>query len=315
MSTLLALPAHAKVTRYLIGNPNDVNPPLTGPAYDLGGGGRDVDEAIQWMINQVRGCSDCETKLDVLVLRSSGDDGYNEPIYAMKGVDSVETLIIDSRDDANKADVIDTIKKAEVIFFAGGDQCQYTRNFKNTPVEKAVESVNKRGGGIGGTSAGAMIESDVVYNACSNAVETREALSNPYEDISFTYGLFEWGNMNHTIIDTHFDKRDRMGRLMTFIARQLRDGEADSVLGIALSEETSLVVDKNGLGKVMGKGVVYLVLGDHTPEVCEPETPLTFSNYKIWKLKPGETFNLKNRPTTGFYRVSVEKGRLSDDPY
>jgi cyanophycinase len=315
MATVQILPANATVTRYLKGNPADVNPQLTAPVYDLGGGGTDVDEAIQWMINQVRGCTNCDTKVDVVVIRAAGGDGYNEPISAMKGVDSVETLLITSRDDANKADIADTIKKAEVIFFAGGDQCQYTRNFRNTAVEKAVESVYSRGGGIGGTSAGAMIHSDFVYNACSQTVETTEALSDPYEDISFTYGLFQWANMKNTIVDTHFDKRERMGRLMTFIARQIRDGEADSALGIALSEETSLIVDKNGLAKVMGKGPVYFVLGDHTPEVCEPQTPLTFSNYKIWKVRSDETFNLKNRPTTGYYQVSVNQGRLSDNPY
>src|SRR5207237_4443035 len=44
----LGLPAEAKVTRSLQGNSADVNPPLTGPAHDFGGGGPDVDPAIQW---------------------------------------------------------------------------------------------------------------------------------------------------------------------------------------------------------------------------------------------------------------------------
>ncbi len=311
----LGLPAEAKVTRLLQGNSADVNPPLAGPAHDFGGGGTDVDPAIQWMINQVRGCNDCSTKVDVVVIRSSGDDGYNAPILAMNGVDSVETLIIKSREDANKADVVDTVKKAEVLFFAGGDQCEYTRDFKRTGIETAVESVYARGGGIGGTSAGTMIQSDFVYSACSDTVETKEALSDPYEDISFTYDFFKWANMKGTLADTHFDKRDRMGRTMTFIARQIRDGIADSVLGIAVGEQTSLVVDKNGLARVMGKSPVYFVLGDHMPEVCEPQTPLTFSNYKIWKVESGRTFDLKTRPTKGYYLTSINKRRIDSNPY
>ena len=315
MVLVLASPAEAKVTRYLKGNTADVNPSLAGPAHDLGGGGTDVDPAIQWMINQVRGCTNCSTKVDVVVIRSSGDDGYNAPILAMNGVDSVETLVITSREDANKADVVDRVKNAEVIFFAGGDQCEYTRNFKRTGIETAVESVYARGGGIGGTSAGTMIQSDFVYNACSNAVETKDALMDPYEDISFTYDFLKWANMKGTIADTHFDKRDRMGRTMTFIARQIRDGIADSALGIAVDEQTSVVVDKNGLARVMGKGPAYFVVGDHLPEVCEPQTPLTFSNYKIWNVESGSTFDLKNRPTTGYYLRSVNKGRINSDPY
>ena len=315
MVLLLASPAEAKVTRYLNGNAADVNPSLAGPTHDFGGGGTDVDPAIQWMIDQVRGCTNCSTTVDVVVIRSSGDDGYNEPILAMNGVDSVETLVLTNRQDANKADVVNTVKKAEVVFFAGGDQCEYVRNFKKTGIETAIESIYARGGGIGGTSAGTMIQSDFVYNACSDAVETKDALMDPYEDISFTYDFFKWANMNGTLADTHFDKRDRMGRTMTFIARQIRDGIADSALGIAVGEQTSVVVDKNGVAQVMGKGPAYFVLGDHMPEVCEPQTPLTFSNYKIWKVESGSTFDLKNRPTTGYYVRSVNKGRINSDPY
>ncbi len=315
MVMIPASPAEAKVTRYLNGNAADVNPSLAGPAHDFGGGGPDVDPALQWMINQVRGCANCSTNVDVVVIRSSGDDGYNAPILAMNGVDSVETLVITKREDANKPDVADTLKNAEVIFFAGGDQCEYTRNFKKTGVETAVESVYARGGGIGGTSAGTMIQSDFVYNACSDAVETKDALLDPYEDISFTYDFFKWRNLRGTIADTHFDKRDRMGRLMTFVARQIRDGVTDNALAIAVDEDTSVVLDKNGLAQVMGQGPAYFVLGDHLPEVCEPQTPLTFSNYKIWKVESGRPFDLKNLPTTGYYLRIVNKGRINLDPY
>ncbi|AFZ25042.1 cysnophycinase-like exopeptidase [Cylindrospermum stagnale PCC 7417] len=315
MGSLLTLPGIAKTTGYLQGNAANVNPPLAGPVYDLGGGGPDVDEAIQWMINRVRGCTNCSTKVDVVVIRVSGDDGYNQPIYAMKGVDSVETLLIKSKQDANNTEVVNKVKNAEVIFFAGGDQCQYTRNWKNTKLETAIESVHSRGGGIGGTSAGAIIQSDFVYNACSRAVESRDALEDPYRDITFTQNFFNWRNLQGTIIDTHFDKRERMGRLMAFIARQIQDGVSNSALGIAVSEDTSVVVDKTGLAKVMGNGSAYFVLGDRKPEICEPRTPLTFSNYKIWKVRSGSTFNLKNRPTTGYYLRSVKRGRINSNPY
>ncbi len=311
---LLALPAEANVTRYLQGNSADVH--LSGgPVFDFGGGGSDVDPAIQWMIDQVRGCTDCSNKVDVVVIRSSGGAGYNEPISAMNGVDSVETLVIPTREDANRADVVKTIRDAEVVFFTGGDQCQYVRNFKRTGVETAVNSVYAKGGGIGGTSAGTMIQSEYVYNACSDTVGSPEALEDPYEDILFTYDFFKWANMQETIADTHFVERDRMGRTMTFIARQIRDGIADSVLAIAVDEGTSVVVDKNGLARVMGKGPAYFILGDHMPEVCEPQTPLTFSDYKIWKLNSGDTFNLNNRPKTGYYLRSVNNGEIDSDPY
>ncbi|MGA7932155.1 MAG: Type 1 glutamine amidotransferase-like domain-containing protein, partial [Kovacikia sp.] len=290
---------------------------------DLGGGGRDVDLALQWMIDQVRGCGNCATKVDVVVIRSpdsdpSDDDAYNQPIMQMNGVDSVETFVIGRREEANQPDGVDRIRQAEVIFFAGGDQCNYVRNFNRTGLEAAVKSVQARGGGLGGTSAGAMIQSEFVYNAClqgSKNITSRDALGNPYADISFTADLFPWDSLKGTLIDTHFDVDDRMGRLMAFIARQIRDGAADTVLGIGLPEATSLVLDKNSLAQVMGKGPVYFVLADHQPEICEPEQALSFSNFRIWKVTEGQTFDLKNKPTTDSYLRSVDRGRFSADPY
>jgi cyanophycinase len=315
-AVLGAVPAEAKVTRYLTGNAADVVVSLAGPAHDFGGGSTDVDAALQWIIDQVRGCTSCSTRIDVVILRSSGSNGYNDYIYAMNGVDSVETLVITSARDANTAAVETTVRNAEVVFFAGGDQCDYVRNFKGTRVETAVESVYARGGGVGGTSAGLAIQGDFTYDACSGSVLSSEALSNPYHRyISFTYDFFHWNHMQNTITDSHFVARDRMGRTMAFVARQIQDGRAASALGVAVQERTSVVVDRNGLATVMGEGPAYFVLGDHAPEVCRSGTPLTFSNFKIWKVPSGGTFNLASRPTTGYYLRSVNNGVISADPY
>jgi cyanophycinase-like exopeptidase len=311
-----AAEAQAKVTRYLTGSGADVAPALFGPAHDFGGGGTDVDAAIQWMIDEARGCTSCAAKVDVVILRSTGADGYNEYIFAMNGVDSVETLVITSARDSNTAAVEATVRAAEVVFFAGGDQCDYVKNFKGTRVEAAVESVYARGGGVGGTSAGLAIQGEFSYDACTGSVTSSQALLNPYHrEITFTYDFFNWANLGGVITDSHFVTRDRMGRTMAFLARQIRDGRASSALGLAVNEATSVVVDKNGLARVFGDGPAYFVLGDHVPEVCESRTPLTYSNFKIWKVLPGGTFDLANRPTTGFYLVSVTNGQLSGDPY
>lgn len=312
----LTVSVEAKVTRYLTGNAADVNPPLFGPAHDLGGGSTDIDAAIQWMIDAVRGCTNCATKVDVVILRSSGSNGYNDYIYAMNGVDSVETLVITSAKDSNTAAVEATVLNAEVVFFAGGDQCDYVKYFKGTKVETAVEAVYARGGGVGGTSAGLAIQGEFVYDACSGSVTSATALANPYaRAVTFTYGFFNWPNLHDTITDSHFAQRDRMGRTMAFLARQIKDGQASTALAVAVNEVTSVVVDKNGLATVMGNGPAYFVLADHMPEVCQANTPLTYSNFKIWKVLSGQTFDLKNRPASGYYEISVTNGVLSGNPY
>jgi cyanophycinase len=318
LSLCFACPAAAaKETRYLTGSAADARPRLHGPAYHLQGGGTDVAEAMQWMIDRVRGCSDCPAKLDVVVLRSSGEAGYNDFIYGMRGVDSVETLVIKDRADSMSAAVRDTVRAAEVVFFAGGDQCNYVRYFKGTEVERAVEAVHARGGGVGGTSAGLAIMGEVSYDACSGgSAQSPASLADPYHrDVSFTHDFFGWPPLRGLITDTHFVERDRMGRLLAFIARQLKEGRYRRLAGLAVDRETSVVVDRRGRARVLGKGPAFLVVGDHPPEVCEPGRPLTFSGYKIWRFEPGATFDLGRRPRAGYYLVSVRDGRLLSDPY
>ena len=336
--------ARAEVWHQLDGNADDVNPQVVGPAYDLGGGGTDVDRAIQWAIDQVRGCEDCPTNVDFVVLRFLEDDdqqrwiargelpnldgyfyGYNElisdPQQRLQGLDSIETFVFTNpaRQDANQPDIAEAIEQAEVVFFAGGDQCKYARNFKGTAIESAIESVQARGGAIGGTSAGAMIQGEWIFNACSDAVTSDDALADPYEDILFTDNLFQWSALKGTIVDTHFYKRDRMGRAITFVARLLRDGISDRALAIGIDEDTSLVIDRQDIAQVMTDdrdGSAYFIFSDRQPEVCEPETPLSFSDYRIWRVRDGETFDLKNIPPTGDYQVSVSQGRMSpSNPY
>ena len=344
-------PAQAKVWHGLDGNAKDVNPPLFGPVYDLGGGGTDVDRAIQWMIDRVRGCEDCSTTVDLVVISSLRDEdqedwdldleepdieedylGYHELFPSkdsqfsdeqpkLRGLDSIATFVFSNpaRQDANQNKIAQAIEKAEVVFFAGGDQCKYARNFKGTAIETAIESIQTRGGAIGGTSAGAMIQGEWIFNSCSDAVTSDDALDDPYKDILFTDNLFQWSALKGTIVDTHFFQRNRMGRAMTFVARLLRDGISDRALAIGIDEGTSLVIDQEGMAEVMSnrtKGSVYFIWGDRQPEVCEPETSLSFDDYKIWRVRDGEIFDLQNIPTTDYYQVSVDQGRMfPGNPY
>lgn len=315
--TLVAAPAAAKITRYLTGNPGDLAAgPLAGPALNLGGGGTDVDAALQAMIDLARGCTSCATKVDVVILRASGADGYNDYIFAMNGVDSVESLVITKASEANSAAVVATVTNAEVVFFAGGDQCDYVKLFKGGALEAAVESVYARGGSIGGTSAGMAIQGEFIYDGCTGSATSAEILANPFHrNATFTYDYFSWNDMGDVLTEQHLVTRDRMGRLYGFLARQIQDGKTPSALGVAADEVTSIVVDKNGLATVYGTGNAYFVLADHFPELCQAKKPLTYSGYKMWRRFPGQTFNLRNRPTTPDYTISVTGGVLSGNPY
>jgi cyanophycinase len=243
----------------------------------------------------------------------------------MNGVDSVETLVITRASDANTVAVETTVKNAEVVFFAGGDQCNYTTLFKGSRVETAVESVYARGGAIGGTSAGMAIQGQMIYDACTSSTGATSAdiLANPYhKSASFTYDFFAWRDMGTTLTDQHFVTRDRMGRLLGFLARQIKDGRAPSALGVAADEVTSIVVNRAGLATVMGSGTAYFVLADHFPgatngsERVQSGQPLTYTGFKVWEVAPGYNFDLRNRPTTGYRLVDAVGGLVyPSNPY
>ncbi|HEX8252763.1 MAG TPA: Type 1 glutamine amidotransferase-like domain-containing protein [Thermoanaerobaculia bacterium] len=311
------LPLHAAMQRFDIGNPADVKPALHGPIIHMAGGGGDVDAGFQTTIDRIRGCTDCDTKVDVVVLRASGGAGYNEYLQKMNGVDSVSSFVITDRMSAVSAEVVNAVRDAEYVWFAGGDQCNYVKLFNDSEVETQLRALYARGGAIGGTSAGMAIQGKSTYDACTDAsAQSTLALADPYNhEISFTTDFFDWNDLEHVITDTHFAQRNRMGRLMAFIARQLREQPVGHFLGIGGNERTAILVDDRGMAHVVGEGPAYFVLGDHFPERALPGRPLTYCGFKIWRAPSGLSFDLRHLPPTGFYTVDVNEGVLSRDPY
>ena len=313
---LFALPLHADLVKYWTGNSDDVRPiVLKGPVLVLAGGGGDVTSAMQAAIDRVRGCTGtCDAKLDVVVIRASGSDGYNPYFMEMNGVDSVLSLVITDRESAMNPEVVQAVKEAEFIFFAGGDQCNYIKWIKGTPVADAVKAVYKRGGAVGGSSAGLAIQGEIVYDACPNqSAQSKDVLLDPYSvDVSISRDFFEWPGMRGVITDTHFQQRDRLGRLLVFLSRAYR---GKPLTGLGISEGTVALVDRKGAGIVMGKGPVHLIVADSAPQTVQQGKPLDYRGFKIWRFEPGETFDLQTRPLRAPKQIDVVGGKLSADPY
>ncbi|MGZ7079178.1 MAG: cyanophycinase, partial [Thermoanaerobaculia bacterium] len=170
---------------------------------------------------------------------------------------------------------------------------------------------------IGGNSAGLAIQGDVVYDACPDqSAQSKDVLLDPFHvDVSLSRNFFNWRYLDRTITDTHFAQRDRMGRTLVFLARSLHDYRLRSVTALGVDEDTAVVVDRDGKGRVYGAGAAYLVLADHPGEVVERGKPLTYRGYKIWKFPAGSTIDLAHRPQDGYRLLDVTDGRVSTNPY
>lgn len=293
---VLATPLQAELVRYSSGNPEDVRPPLHGPLLILAGGGGDVSAAMQTAIDTIRGCSDCDASLDVVVLRASGSDGYNGYLMSMNGVDSVITLVITDRDSSSRPDVVRAVRDAELVFFAGGDQCNYVKWIKGTPVAAAVKRLYRRGGGVGGTSAGLAIQAEVVYDACNGkSAKSAEVMLNPmHEDVSLSRGFFSWPALRGVLTDTHFQQRDRMGRLLVFLTR------SSLPLGLGVSEGTAVLLGPDGRGTVHGEGPAHVI-------------ERKGATFLIRRFEKGETIDLRRLPPPD-KKIEIVNGKIAD-PY
>ncbi|SCE79301.1 pre-peptidase C-terminal domain-containing protein [Micromonospora mirobrigensis] len=300
--------AQAQVTRVRQGSATDVSRTAwSGPAYTMNGSGGIINATMTRAIDAIRGGTG---SIDVAVIAASGSGTPEcDVITGLAGVNSCTTLTLTAARDGNDTQVNTDIRNAEFVYFAGGNQCNYVA-WKGTALEASVESVVAKGGGVGGGSAGLHINSDVVYDACTASTTSATALADPYDrSLTFITGMFRWPNYANTINDSHFVTRDRMGRTFAFVARALKDGlvSGGKAWGVGIEEGASIYIDKAGLGTLSGPSA-YVVLGDHQPEVAVSGQPLTYSNFKIWKLTSGQTYNFANRPTCGYYLKSVNAG-------
>ncbi|MCU0389532.1 MAG: cyanophycinase [Thermoflexibacter sp.] len=260
-------------TSYLIGSATDVQTATSGGIV-LMGGSTDVDEALRWMIQKSGGG-------DFVVIRVTGADGYNPYIFSeLGGVNSCETIMITSRTIAQNSEVINKIRNAEALFIAGGDQADYVNNWRDTPVEDAINYlINTKKVPVGGTSAGCAILGKLYFSALNGSVTSSEVLSDPYHQ-GVTIGKDDFVNsplLTNTITDQHFSQRNRQGRLLGFMARIVKDWTLD-IKGIGVDEKTAVLIDADGIAKVVGlnKAFFFQRYNHSIPEVCVSKKPLTW---------------------------------------
>ncbi|MEW6128824.1 MAG: cyanophycinase [Acidobacteriota bacterium] len=306
---LLSADTHAQAQKdfeyHVIGSSLDVKTKPTG-GLALLGGGTDVDAAFQWMIERSGGG-------DFVVLRASGTSAYNPYINKLGKVDSVETLIIKSREVASDPFVIEKIRNAEALFIAGGDQGNYINFWKGTPVQTAIQSLVEKHAPIGGTSAGLAVLGEFLFPALKDTVTSKDALANPFhERVILDKNFLALPHLGNLITDSHFVERDRMGRLLVFLARMKSDGWAKTLRAIAIDRETAVLIDAQGQATLGGKNTAYFLNVSTKPERMKAGDPLTYRNISVYRLNPEGTFNLKKWQGTGgtSYRISVENGVL-----
>lgn len=212
----------------------------------------------------------------------SGNEYRN--VFQRLGVESIDVLNIDTREDANRDDYVERIAAASGIFFTGGDQLRITSILGGTKTFNALHEANSHGAAIVGTSAGASVmSSTMIVDGNSNDPARKCTLK-------MAPGL---GLLEQAIIDQHFDQRGRIGRLLCGVA------ENPHMLGIGIDEDTAIRVYPDAHFEVMGTNAVTVIDGRsiNSSNVSElkPDEILAISNVTLHVLPSGYGYDMNKR--------------------
>jgi cyanophycinase len=297
---------------YVSGNPADVVRPTRG-LWVAQGGGDDVDQNYVRMGAYGGGG-------DFVVLRASGADDYNDYIYGLCHCDSVETIVLDKGAGTSDPFVIETLRNAEALFIGGGDQSNYIRYWKGTPVQDAINHVAAKPAPVGGTSAGMAVMGEFVYSAEGRkSLTSPVALADPYApDVTLARDFIALSGLENVITDQHLRERDRIGRTVALLSRLQADGWSAMPRAIAADRETAVHIDPaTGIAEVFSTPdhptpFAYFMVTTGPPPVCAPGKPLTTAAISVYRVAPGGSFDLATWRGTGglAYELRAQQGEL-----
>ncbi len=237
-------------------------PPLILQRFLELGGGRDANVVIIPTASAIADSTDVLARI---------------PIWRELHPGTMTVLHAQTREQSCENEFCRPLETATAVWFVGGDQNIVTERYLGTPVEAALHRVLKRGGVIGGTSAGA-------------AIMSREMIAGGRNIPQLSTGL---GFLPGTIVDQHFIKRNRKDRLHA--ALKLHPG----LVGVGIDEETALVCRPEGF-EVIGNSSVLMCLGAtaNRTEIAE-----TMPAGQKFDMRPW-TIAAKGRARHGGYTVA-----------
>jgi cyanophycinase len=234
----------------------------------------------------------------VAVLSTAEETAWLPEYFVSLGADAAFNLRVSRRGAADDATLVDTFAAVDAVFIKGGDQGEYYDLWNGTLLEAQIRLVHEgRGGGVGGTSAGAMsmaqhafaggedlVSADILEDAMTPYLDDRDGGSGVHDDF--------FGFVPGVVIDTHFTARGRLARLIGIMARVVDDGGLTPLVGIGCEEQTGVWI-RDGVATVVGVGAVSVVTADGVaPPRRAPRTPLTWTDLRLDRLTDGWRLDL-----------------------
>ena len=201
------------------------------------------------------------------------------------GCTNVDVMHIRTRQDAMNDKYIERIRHCDCVMFSGGNQLRLSATDGGTELLSILKKrYHEEDFVVAGTSAGAMAMSNtMIYEG--NAM--RAHLKG---EVKITTGL---GFVNSVIIDSHFEKRGRFGRLAQAVATN------PGCIGIGLGEDTGMLITDGNKMEAIGSGLVIIIDGHdilHSNIADIPEgNPISIENLKVHFCEKGNGYLIKER--------------------
>jgi cyanophycinase len=250
------------------------------------GGAEDKERECEILKEVVASAKGQEGKIVIITTatqspREAGNLYVN--IFKKLGVEKVETININNRQDAQNEKFQERIRGATCVFFTGGDQLRITSILGGTAMGTRLKEMFDRGVTIVGTSAGASAMSSTMIVTGNEEDSPRKCT------VKMAPGL---GLLRNCVIDQHFAQRGRIGRLLCAVAQN------PHVLGIGIDEDTAVIVEGSRF-RVTGSRAVTVVDGStlsfSNVSESKPDDPLALMDIKLHVLPRGYGFDLIKR--------------------
>ena len=306
---------------FVAGDPGLPRAPHTEFTLALMGGGGIVNAAYAAIAGHARGGH-------IVILRAVSDDSFDPQdgdlgktfMTTWGPLASAQTIVFHHREAAFDPRVSAALRAADGIFLAGGDQGNYIRYWKGTPVQDALNAHVLANRPIGGSSAGLAILGHYSYTCLDGeSMESKTALADPYHaGVTLESDFLHLRGLESVITDTHFSARSRLGRLIVFVARINQDHPAERVFGIGVDEKTALLVDADGVGRIAegSAGSAWVVTPRQPAAILVKGQPLTLKDIRIVRLDRTGSINLRSREIThpaAEVSDSIEHGAPTQD--
>ncbi|TVQ50829.1 MAG: cyanophycinase [Saprospirales bacterium] len=200
------------------------------------------------------------------------------------GCDNISLIHISGRKDTDSKKNLKIISEVDGVMFSGGDQSKITAKIAGTQFHQIIaERYRNEEFVIAGTSAGAMAMSEEMIAGGSS----RESFIKGAVIMDKGLNL-----ISDLMIDTHFIRRGRFGRLAESVAK------FPGKIGIGLAEDTGLIVKEGKKFVVIGSGMIIVFDGrnlmHNNEQILKQGTPMTMTNLVVHVLSNGDSYHIQD---------------------